>query len=145
MLSALLRKLGYTDDSPQYYHSLTLKFSDIATRDAFLGQISFQTRYKEDRWIRQLPQLSKDKPEVTLQDVTLESPRIETPPYHLGMFADGWIQGRRSMRALIIPAALLNVNESLNLFPWEFGKISSQKTKPIFLNEARFFNQGIIG
>ncbi|MBC7692258.1 MAG: hypothetical protein H7222_10855 [Methylotenera sp.] len=122
--AALLRALGYTVDSPQYYATLRVVFDTVTARDQFTAAISLLTRSKETRWIKDLP---ADRPEVTLQDVTLESPRINTPPYYLGAVSgDKNIQNRRATRALIVPLSLLDFQESINLYSWQAGKFLSK-------------------
>jgi hypothetical protein len=121
--AALMRALGYTVDTPQYYRTLKVKFASIEARDQFLDTVSLFTKKQTSIWIKDLP---KDVPEVTLMDITLESPRIETPSYYLSPIAKQNIQSRRATRALIIPLSFLDFQESINLYAWEAGKIQNR-------------------
>jgi hypothetical protein len=118
--SALLRKLGYPVSTPKRYAALTIKFQSIADREAYLDSLSDSTLTARKRWVKSAPD---DRAEVTLQDVVLERSRIDVPMYHWGIVAQSNLKGRRVVRALIVPLALLDINESVNLFSWEAGKI----------------------
>jgi len=121
--AALLRALGYKMHSPKHFRVLTIRFTDLAARDAFLSSLGQYTRTNRARWIH-AP--LTDAPEVTLHDVILQSPQLQPQPYHLGILHGSKIAGKRALRALIVPFVLLDIGESINLFPWEVGSIQDQ-------------------
>lgn len=118
MRAALLRKLGYPVQSPQWYKKATVKFADANARKNFIGQISTQAGLVDHkRWV-----LSEDEKtnEVVLQDVMLEPSTIIVPTnWYMGSLAAPLIKGRRTMRALLVPFAFLDVPESVNMYSWE--------------------------
>ncbi len=123
--TAMLRKLGFPIPSPRYYSNLTVRFESLEDRESFLSALSDATLTARTRWIRELPETT---PEVTLQDVTLEAGQIDIPSYQWGVIPASEIKGRRALRGLIVPLALLDVggpndHESVNLYSWEFGKV----------------------
>jgi hypothetical protein len=121
--SALLRRLGYPVPTPKYYSQLTVRFKDLSGRNAFLDSLSDGTLTARKRWIVYLPETT---PEVTLQDVVLEPAQIEIPMYHWGVIPAAHLKGRRAVRALIVPLVLLDVQESINLFSFELGKVFNE-------------------
>lgn len=122
--AALLRKLGYTIQSPKHYSRLTVVFADKKARDSFLGEISVQAAgVDHERWA---VDKSRDN-EVVLQDVVLEPAQIITPTsFYVGNLNATHIKGRRTLRALLVPFVLLDVPESVNMFSWEAGQIVSE-------------------
>ncbi len=121
--SGLLRKLGYSIPAPRFYHALTVQFESIAARDHFLDEMSSATLGTRARWVRNLP---KDKPEVTLQAVTLEPGRLTGFPVHWGTIDAKFIRDRRAMRSLLIPILLGELPESINEYLWESGSVFSE-------------------
>lgn len=121
--AALLRKLGYPVDSPQLYRNLRLRFKDLKSMDEFVENFALETGFSRDSWI-----VKKNEKSFTLdlKDVNLEYPRIIVPLYYEGKINQEWVAGRRAMRALLIPLKLTDIRlsvDSLNIFPWEFGRI----------------------
>ncbi len=146
--AALLRKLGYPIASPQHYNTLTVTFADNAARDEFLNNLADKNQACRGRWLKYDAQnaieaaaIAKDpcarkdyiehsaaflnRPEVTLQDVVLEPAQIDTWMFHWGVMRAQLLKGRRSLRALLVPTVLADVQESVNLFPWEFGRLQN--------------------
>ena len=133
--NALLRKLGYPIPSPKYYKNLTIRFPNIAARDHYISQISDQTftdsrdrRPKSERSNAQSVPVSwyvsesKSSPELTMRDLVLEPAQIDVPGYHWVGVSQRGIKGRRALRALILPMALLDIPENINSYSWELGK-----------------------
>ena len=121
--AALLRRLGYTISSPRYYRSIRLRFKDLDQRNLYLDGVSYGNGgVAPARWLVSTPGA---EPILELSDIVLEPGRIETPPYQWGAVSGSAIQGRRALRALIIPFVLADINESINLYSWEVGKILS--------------------
>lgn len=122
--NALLRRLGYTIPSPRYFPTLKVEFKDIASRDSFLDSLSDATLTARKRWIQ--GDLPEDSLTVNFQDVVLEPAQINVPMPHWGAAGPTHLKGKRAIRALIVPLVLLDVQESVNLFSYELGKILNQ-------------------
>ncbi|OFZ22882.1 MAG: hypothetical protein A2X94_17665 [Bdellovibrionales bacterium GWB1_55_8] len=124
MNAELLRKLGYTIDPPQHYSKGVIRFPDVASRDAFITEISRKTNAEPERWLIKVP--APNDLVLEIRDFVLEPARISTFPYYWGTIARTALQGRRALRALLIPLALTYVPDSINLWTWELGKVISE-------------------
>lgn len=125
--AALLRRLGYPVATPAHYNSLTLRFASLEQRENYVDNLVLATGKQKATWITAMPE---DEPVLQLQDVLLEPAQVDMPQYHWGtIIVDperrvDHIQGRRAIRALLVPLVLLDIpEESINLFPWETGRI----------------------
>jgi hypothetical protein len=121
--AALLRTLGYPVDSPRWYKRLRVRFPNAEELQTFVDDCTLETRFSCDRWI-----VSVDEKNlvVTFKDVNLEYPRVDVQQIYDGQVKSNWVDGRRAMRALLIPLILLDMRlseDSLNMFPWEFARI----------------------
>ncbi len=125
MRSALLRKIGYPMQSPRWYRQLRIKFSDSTSRQRFIAELSVQGGLVDHkRWVLQE---SETKNEILVQDAMLEPAQITVPTaFAMGNLNATHLQGRRILRALLVPFVLVDVPESVNMFSWEAGKIISE-------------------
>ncbi len=125
MRAALLRKLGYPMQSPQWYRQMRIKFADKATRQQFISELSVQGGLVDHkRWVLQENESSND---VLVQDAMLEPAQITVPTaFAMGNLNATHVRGRRVLRALLVPFVLVDVPESVNMFSWEAGKIVSE-------------------
>lgn len=124
MRAALLRRVGYQLSNPKLYHSLTVKFADLAARDKFLDDLADGSLSSRKRWIRGGEAgAPKDRPEVTLQGVVLEPGRINVQTVHWGLISQQLQQDRRVFRGLVVPDVLLDYNEKVNAFAWDPARI----------------------
>jgi len=121
--SALMRKLGYSIPSPQHFRKVTIQFASQEERTAFHGALVESVALQAKRWIVSEPENST---EATLQDVILEPAQIDITPYHWGIIRPDYIEGRRTVRALAIPIVLGDINESVNGYAWELGKVLNE-------------------
>jgi hypothetical protein len=125
MRAALLRKLGYPVQSPKWYRQLRVRFKSEAEKNTFVGQISVQAGLVDHkRWV-----LSEDKTknEILLQDVMLEPSTIIVPTsFYMGSISATHVKGRRTLRSLLVPFALVDVPESVNMYAWEPAQILNE-------------------
>lgn len=125
MRAALLRKLGYPVQSPQWYKRATVRFETEAQRKTFVSQISTQAGLVDHkRWV-----LSEDekKNELVLQDVMLEPSTIIVPTnWYMGSMVATHLKGRRTMRGLLVPFSFLDVPESVNMYSWEPSQLINE-------------------
>ena len=56
----------------------------------------------------------------------------------LGYLPPSVIQGRRLLNSILIPYALVEVPESVNMFPWHAGRIINKQFKMDFDNAENF-------
>ena len=125
----MLTKLGYNVGRPTHFERLNVRFKDEKERDDFLAALSDQTLTARKRWLEQTPV----RAEVELHDVVLEPAQVDVQRVHWGAIPRGFLNGRRALRALIVPLVLMDIPESINLFAWEFGKSVSDR---VLLNHA---------
>lgn len=116
--AALLRKLGYPVPLPKHFLKLTVKFNSSKQKEDFLNHLSDTTLTARKRWI-----VSESDAAVTLKDVVLEPAEINIPMYHWGIIPASHLKGRRALRALLLPLVFLEIQESVNLYAWEVGKV----------------------
>ena len=97
---ALLEKIGYPAPAASYLPKLKLTFKDHNEKKSFVSKIESKLNADPDRWI-----IEDNKEDVTLQDVILgedlESINHDSP--------------------LIIPYAITNAPESMNILSWVSG------------------------
>lgn len=137
MRSALLRRLGYKLESPKRYKRLRIQFKNLKEREKFLSSLEQTTQKVSETWVKKKP---FKRPWIELEDVILENyPHgFETRPYAWGILVRETIRGRRSVRSLIIPFALVDVPESVNLFSMELGKLISEGVSINYLYADQF-------
>lgn len=116
---ALLRKLGYQIEVPEYIQKIKISFDSLKKKEHFLDAMSDRSLTSRKRWIVENP---KDENWVILRDVVLEKGRVKVHPLHWGIISDMAIQNRRIFRSLIIPYVLGDFYENINLFSWTIGK-----------------------
>lgn len=130
MRAALLRKLGYRVSLPKYYSKLKVVFDSIEKRTEFMNALGNTTltdtskKYNgRPRWYTQMPD---NEPWVILQDLVLENADQDAPEFHWGVIPASRFRGRRAIRGLVVPYALINVPEdSINLYSAQVGQIYS--------------------
>lgn len=118
---SLLRKLGYIVPAVKYVRRLQIKFSSKKEKEDFIKNLSVNNAGSFDRWV-----LSEKKKEVVVQDVVV----MEDQEFRLNL-AKGYLsseifQGKRIFDSLLIPYALTEVPESINMFDWTVGRIYSE-------------------
>lgn len=119
LTAELLKKLGYVIPMPHYYERLKIRFSTVAARDSFINELGTATQAKVARWVVEAPEKI---PEVVVRDLVLEPFRSLLPNYHWGTFSQDPFQGRRAVRALIVPIVMMDVFEYVSSWGWEMGQ-----------------------
>ena len=119
----LLRKLGYEVPAVKYLKSLRVDFNTVQERDEFL--LDFQATVNRDieRWITSRPE---NEPFFYAQDLIIMEDQNTIPNLSVGYVAEEIIDGRRILNSLIIPYALTDIPESVNMLSWAHGKIFSE-------------------
>lgn len=118
----LLRKLGYNVPKTLYLPRLNVRMKGTFTRKIFLQTLSGATLGEAARWI-----INTDEEENTLikmQD--LIAFEANESFYNLSngyLSGSEIIRGRRLLNSLIVPYALVNVQETVNGFSWIPGRI----------------------
>lgn len=115
---SLLRKLGYKIPAVKWVKRVKVQFDNKKQMDEFVSALSINNAGSFDRWV-----LNKTKDnEVILQDILL----MEDQEFDLNL-AKGYVspdiaQGKRIYDSLLIPFALVEVPESVNMFDWTYGR-----------------------
>lgn len=124
--NALLRKLGYNIPSPKHYPKLSVTFKTLDERNEFLARISRNRDFMP--WVDGgVEEYNKNKLTITLLNVALESSILmNIPPMHWGVFKPKNVPiSSRSFRSLLVPLTLLDIDESVNMYPFEPVKIEN--------------------
>ncbi|MBY0515921.1 MAG: hypothetical protein K2P81_03360 [Bacteriovoracaceae bacterium] len=121
LTKALLRKIGYNVPAMKWLAQMRIKFDDEGEKKRFINYLEREALAGDaDNWI------AEDFGDNTLllQDVVV----MEGMPliYNLAMgpITNDLIQGRRLLSSLVVPLALTNVPESVNMFRWSVGNIA---------------------
>lgn len=118
----LLRKIGYRVPAIVRMKNIKIRFKGAFSKKEFVREISRQTFLESDRWVT--AGADTDDAVLELQDaLAFEGPN--DPFYNLarGDMPEALIRGRRLMNSLLIPYALTDAPESMNLFAWVTGRI----------------------
>ncbi len=118
---ALLRKLGYIVPPIKHVKRLKIRFNSNKEKENFIGNIKLSASGSFDRWI-----LSEKRKELVLQDIVV----MEDQEFKLNL-AKGYVsadifQGKRVFDSLLIPYALTEFTQSVNMIPWTVGRIYSE-------------------
>jgi len=138
--SALLRKLGYYQESPKYYEKIKLNFSSKEDKESFINSAFCETGPSEVAidCLSIAPFKTADKPNEYLSHasdkalyvhgVYLEKMNPEVPSLFDGLVpATGslipYFSQSRAYRSLIVPFAIADIGESINRFSTECATI----------------------
>ena len=118
---SLLRKLGYIIPPIKHVKRLRIEFPLSKDKKNFMKNLSVNNAGSFDRWV-----LSEKKKEVIVQDVVV----MEDQEFRLNL-AKGYLsadifQGKRIYDSLLIPYALTEVPESINMLDWVVGRVYSE-------------------
>jgi hypothetical protein len=121
---ALLRKLGYSVSAVKYLKTITINFDTKDQKKSFMNQLKDSGAGSLNRWVQ-----SEKAKRVVLQDLVA----MEDQEFKLNL-AKGYIspdifEGKRIYRSLLIPYALTNTPESINMFKWTVGRIISENVR----------------
>lgn len=118
----ILRLMGYKIPQMKWLSEYTVHFSHIDQMNDFLeSQIPRATLGAASRWVKEKDEVSLF---VTLKDVAVSIPRA-SDHYNLSLGVPPKTLTNRTLRALIIPYALLDLGESVNSFSWNVGRIEN--------------------
>lgn len=117
---ALLRKLGYIVPPVKRVARLVVKFPSKDLKKKFLSNISVNNAGSFDRWV-----LSDKSTELVLQDVIVMEDQEFRHNLSKGYLSEDVFQGKRIFDSLVIPFALTETPESINLMDWTMGRIYS--------------------
>lgn len=118
----ILRMMGYKISQLKWLSEYTVQFLNIEQMNDFLeSQVPRATLGAASRWLK-----SKDDTSltVTLKDVAVSIPR-SSDHYNLSLGVPPETLSNRTLRALIVPYALLDLHESVNGFEWNVGRIEN--------------------
>lgn len=116
----LLRKLGYKIPDIVHKKNLKLKFNSEDEKKTFLDrQVVENTLASSERWL-----VSQTADEVVLKDVAITRPS-ELDFYNVAFGVPLLPINARSLRALVVPYALLDLPESVNQFRWSAGRVDN--------------------
>ncbi|MFT6632422.1 MAG: hypothetical protein ACJAS4_002385 [Bacteriovoracaceae bacterium] len=121
----LLRKLGYNVPKFEHKQNIKVKFKGLASLKAFLDEMELATFADSDRW---RIATDEDKFIITLQDVVVFQTSTEIYDLAEGQIGADNIAHRRSLNALAIAYALVDLRESVDGFPWSVGKVNNKVT-----------------
>jgi hypothetical protein len=119
----LLRKLGYRVPPVKYLKSLKVEFKDASERDDFISDFQATVGRDIERWITNAPAAANY---FYAQDLIVMEDQNTLPNLSVGYLAEEIIDGRRVFNSLLLPYALTDMPESINMFSWAHGRIYSE-------------------
>lgn len=131
----LLRKIGYKIPAIKYLKSISINFENLEQKKSFMKSLRLGTSGREEKWIKNDNDL-----EVELRDIAaieLNDQQL----YNVAMGVPGGALSSRLLRSLVLPYSILNLNESVNKFPWYVGRITQSKRLelPHFFSNNNFY------
>jgi hypothetical protein len=135
----LLRKLGYNVPAIKYLKNVNLKFSNQMEKEIFVSNLAESTFGDPKRWIPDVEKEGFDgSDEAKLQDVIIMDSQDHIYNLGIGFIPSQVIQGRRILNSLIIPYALVEVPESVNLMPWSVGRVINKQLRVEYESAGEF-------
>lgn len=117
---ALLRKLGYSVPGIKYLKRVKVEFPSKKEKKDFISSIQINNAGSFDRWV-----LSEDDKKVVLQDLIIMEDQEFQMNLAKGYISEDIFQGKRIYDSLLIPYALTEIPESINMLDWTVGRIYS--------------------
>ena len=114
----LLARLGYATQPMSWVPKIELTFADTIDRDLLKKLMESKLLAGAERWVRAERDLT-----LTVQDVLVQTSESEIYNLASGLMARENHQGRRLLRAPYVPLALVDTTESINLLPWQAGRM----------------------
>lgn len=114
----ILSKLGYSTQPMSWVGSFRLEFNDTIDRDLLKEEMKDKLLAGTDRWVRAEEDLT-----LNLQDALVLTSESEIYNLATGIMMPEVHQGRRLLRAPYVPLALVDATESVNLMPWQVGRL----------------------
>ena len=131
---ALLRKLGYKIPPVKYIKRLKIEFPNKRAKSDFIKNISINNAGSFDRWI-----LSEDGLDIVVQDVVAMEDQEFNYNLSKGYLSEDVFQGKRIYDSLLLPFALVDTPESINLMEWTIGRRYSDNIALKF-KHAKLYN-----
>jgi hypothetical protein len=114
----LLAKVGYNSQPMSWVPKVRLEFKDTIDRDLLKEEMKDKLLAASERWVR-----SEEGLNLELQDALVLSSESEIYNLATGIMMPEIHQGRRILRAPYVALALVDASESVNLMPWQAGRV----------------------
>lgn len=131
----LLRKLGYYVPEIKYLKSLKVEFKTVLERDEFLQDFQATVGRDTDRWVTSAP---AGVSYFYAQDLLIMEDQNSITNLAVGYVEESIIDGRRVFNSLLLPYALTDMPESINMFSWAHGRIYSENVLLPYENADSF-------
>ncbi len=117
---SLLEKLGYKIPPVKWVKRVKISFENKNDLENFKKDLSINNAGSFDRWV-----LNSVNNEIILQDVLLMEDQEFDLNLSKGYISQDMNDGKRIYDSLLVPFALVNVPESINMFSWSVGRTYS--------------------
>lgn len=119
---ALLLKLGYNVPPIKYLSKIKLRFPDSTSRERFKTALNENLLGDITRWVVHEEENSDS---LVIQDVVAMEAEDELYNLALGNDLGAIGAGRRVINSLVLPYAVMNIPESVNILNWSAARIVS--------------------
>jgi hypothetical protein len=130
---AILRKIGYTLPPSAWIPNVTIRFADSVEKKLFVDDLERATASNSNDWI-----ISGGDADITVKDALITEDQDQIYNLATGYLNQSIVAGRRLLSSTYVANALANVPESINIFAWEAGTVSSGEAALDFPNEDDF-------
>lgn len=128
MRGALLEKLGYRVPLVRYMPEITFTVQNKEELDAIKSEFGMKLIQSED-WI-----VGESANSITLRDALIVDTNIRYYDLSQGFMLDAMVQNERKYEAVLLPWAIVDIEESMNKEPWTAVYLDNRKA--YILNEA---------
>ncbi|ATH07636.1 hypothetical protein BIY24_06670 [Halobacteriovorax marinus] len=120
----LLRKLGYNIGPMKYEKKINVRFNSTEEKDHFLERVIPENTFgAPSRWL-----VGDSEFSIDLQDAMVMLPAYNEH-YNVAFGVPPKSLKSRTLRSLIIPYALLNLDESVNVLSWKAARIEEESVE----------------
>lgn len=120
----LLRRLGYKIPAMKWLPRLSVRFGTLEEMKSFVeSQVPRASLGAASRWVESQ---DEERFSLVLRDVAVTLP-VADDHYNLSMGVPPQNLTERTLRALIVPYALLDLGESANKLEWVVGRVSNNE------------------
>lgn len=133
---SLLLKLGYNVPAIKYLSKIKINFPDNTSRERFKTALNEGLLGDTERWVAFEQDGASD---LVMQDVVVMGAEDELYNLALGNDLAAIGAGRRVINSLVLPYAVMNVPESVNLLNWAAARIVSNHVL-VELDKSTSFN-----
>lgn len=132
--ASLLKKLGYRIPKIEHVPKLKINFKNAIEKKTFIEELGEATFGSSSRWV-----VEESEDSLLLQDLVIMEANPSFYNLAIGAIPNPTIKGRRVLNSLLVPFALTDVPESINLFSVQPATISNNAIHFMYEDGQNFY------